>query len=248
MPSWPPILSPNSRQPRLGRTSGFSLIEVLVALLIFVFVTLVAYQGFFAVAHMESRSREDADTRQDLFRAWYTVGQDLLHMRARPVRGQLGDAEPAYLAGREPYLIEFTRGGLPSLPVSPGGMMRVAYRLTDEGDLFRVTWPALDAPESVEPTELLLLSDLESVTFEHLGSDNFYVQPWPPVNLESPPLDLMPRMVRLRMRLQNGIEIERLLPGLTLPANFGSPAGGVVGGGGPADRDGDVTGDGRGST
>ena len=194
--------------------AGFTLIEVLVALLILVLTLVFAYRTFYGVAAMEMRSRQDSELRQDLFRAWSVVSQDLLHMRARPVRGQLGEFEPAYRAGAEPYLLEFTRGGLPSMPVSPGGMMRVAYQLDDEGGLYRVSWPGLDAPEAIEPQQRLLVSGLQEFTVEQLGSDNFFSPLWPPINQENAPLNLLPRMVRVSLVTLDGFEFSRLLPGV----------------------------------
>lgn len=217
------------------RARGFTLIEVLVALLILVLTLVFAYRVFFGIAAMELRSREDNAAGQDLFRAWNIIGQDILHMRARPVRGQLGALEPAYVAGGETYLVEFTRGGLPAFPVSPGGLMRVAYRLDDNGDLYRVSWQALDAPEAVEPEQRLLLQGIDSFVVEQLGPDNFFAQVWPPINQENAPLNLLPRMVRIRLETIDGLELDRLLPGLVTPA-FQGPGSGDRGESGGEDQ------------
>ena len=201
-----------ARSPANSR--GFSLIEILMALTIFALVAVFATQGFYLVAEMEHRDRERNRPEQQLFRAWSIISQDLLHLRARPVRNQFGDRAGAYIAGRNPYLVEFTRGGLPTLSGSAGGMMRIAYQLDDQGRLLRLTWPALDVPQPTEPDRLVVLEGVSSARFEQLSVDNNFIAVWPPLNIPGDTAELMPRMIRVVLQTSDGMEMNRLLPGI----------------------------------
>ena len=187
------------------------------------------------VANMEQRDREENAAEQSLYKIWSLVGQDLLHIRQRPIRDQFGVIDGAYVAGRDPYLVEFTRGGLPSLPISPGGMMRVAYRLSEEGELIRTIWPALDSPTNTEVQERVLMSGVAEVQFEQLNQNNYFESIWPPLNSAESSENLMPRMIRVRLETEGGLELTRLLPGVT---QVSAPGAGRQGGaGGGADQD-----------
>ena len=206
-----PDLFPLNRHPRIA---GFTLIEVLVAIVIFALISVFSVQGFLMVANMEQRSREEVEAEKNFHQIWSLIGQDLLHMRQRPIRDQFGIVDGAYIAGRDPYLVEFTRGGLPSLPISPGGMMRVAYRLSDENELIRVIWPSLDSPLTDEQQERVLMTGVAEVQFEQLNQNNFYEPIWPPLNIQGNSESLMPRMVRVSIETLSGLEMTRVIPGV----------------------------------
>lgn len=207
--------------------SGFTLIEVLVALIIFALLSVFSVQGFLMVANMEQRNRDAVASEQAFHALWSLIGQDLLHIRQRPTRDQFGVVEGAYVASVDPYLVEFTRGGLPSLPVSPGGMIRVAYSLSDDGELIRTTWPALDAPISDDVQQRVLMDGIAEVQFEQLNEDNYFESVWPPLNFQGNGANLMPSMIRVSIETIDGLTMTRLLPGVTgLDQNRGrGPAG-----------------------
>ena len=166
------------------------------------------------MANMEERNRESLAVEQSFHRAWSLIGQDILHLRSRPIKDQFGTEQGAYIAGREPYLVEFTRGGLPSLPVAPGGMMRVGYHLSDEGELIRTTWSALDTLDIEDLQEQVILAGLAEVKFEQLNNNNYFEEIWPPLNQQESALNLMPRMIQVSFSTLDGIELTRLIPGV----------------------------------
>ncbi len=204
--------------------SGFTLIEVLIAISIFAMLSIFSVQGFLLVANMEQRNRAEVATEQSFHKAWSLIGQDLLHIRQRPVHDQFGTVSGAYIAGRDPYLVEFTRGGLPSLPVAPGGMTRVAYRLSEEGELIRTTWSALDTVDIDDVQERVILDGLEEVQFEQLNDSNYFEPIWPPLNSQGNTENLMPRMIQVSLQTLEGLEMTRLMPGI-IPATITASGG-----------------------
>ena len=214
---------------RSADSTGFTLIEVLVAIVIFALLSVFSVQGFLMVANMEQRNREEVAAEQEFHQLWSLVGQDLLHIRQRPIRDQFGIIDGAYIAGRDPYLVEFTRGGLPSLPISPGGMMRVAYRLSEDGELIRTTWLALDSPSIDDVQERTLMAGIADVQFEQLNESNYFESIWPPLNSQQNSENLMPRMIRVTLETLDGLVMTRLMPGIT---QVSAPGGGRGAGGG----------------
>lgn len=222
------------------KSIGFTLIEVLIAISIFAMLSIFSAQGFLLVVNMEQRNRDEVAVEQSFHKVWSLIGQDLLHIRQRPILDQLGTVSGAYMAGRDPYLVEFTRGGLPSLPVAPGGMMRVAYRLSDEGELIRITWSALDSADIDDVQERVIMSGLAEVQFEQLNDSNYFEEIWPPLNTQGDTANLMPRMIQVSLQTIDGLEMRRLMPGI-IPATTGGSGGGRGRNGSDGDEAGDET-------
>ena len=198
----------------IRREAGFTLIEIVISLLIFAMLSLMAWQGLYQVVQVEERSRAQSVEQNAINLAWAVLVQDLLHLRSRPVRDQFGDLQPAYSTDVEPYQVIFSRGGLPPLGgVMPLGMQRVAYWVSDAGDLTRRTWPLADGYRADQGRDQILLSGVQDLLFEQLDAGNYYQVNWPPLNEQLDPREL-PRMMRLTLTLNNGLAMTRVVPGI----------------------------------
>ena len=199
------------------RQTGFTLVEILVSLLIFGIISVLSYRALDAVFALEQRQADDYAGRMQIQRAWAIILNDLIHLRARPIRDQRGGVEGAYVAPAGDYLVSFTRGGLPALATIPGGLQRVAYDVSDESELRRWVWPSADQADGVEPVLQVLLEDVDDIRFEHLDRSNFFSPVWPPVNQNNAPLNSVPRMLKVSLTMLDGEELERLVPGVENP-------------------------------
>lgn len=191
--------------------SGFTLVEILVAMLIMAVLSVLAYNAFDGILLVESRSKEDflAENRRGL--ATSIMLNDFFHLRARPVRDQLGGVRNAYVAPSGEYAVEFTRGGLPDFLTMRGGIQRVAYRAED-GQLIRTTWETVDSgPINIERDQVLATGVLD-MTIEQLDLQGAFIPNWPPVNENLQP-EALPVMVRIRLKLENSEDITLLVPG-----------------------------------
>ena len=195
------------------RFGGFTLIEIVVALVVFSVLSVLLYQGFSILTDYERRKRSDYDSHNELQHAWVVILQDLLHVRARPERVRLGGSTYAYHTQHPEYLITFTRGGLPLVPGAPAGLQRVAYSLSDDGELLRWVWPTLDSFLENEPDSVTLMGGLRKLEFLHLNLANEFEPDWPPLR-SSIPLHQVPRMIQVRIELSSGETYERLIPGI----------------------------------
>ena len=193
--------------------NGFTLIEIIVAMLVFAILSVVSYQAIDRVLDIDQRSKEHFATEVTLQKVWHRLFNDFLHIRARPVLDQRGDEVGAYLTDYENYAVIFTRGGLPPIEQIPGGMQRVAYGL-DDGVLSRWVWPVLDQADGSEPIEQPLLSGVDEFTIEHLNVDNYWIPDWPPLTVNQAPLDSVPPMIKITLLLDSEKELIRIIPGL----------------------------------
>ncbi|MDX1488314.1 MAG: type II secretion system minor pseudopilin GspJ, partial [Acidiferrobacterales bacterium] len=147
---------------------GLTLLELVVAVAIFALFSVMAYGALDQIL-----TQRDHLEREQLF--WRTLSlvmlrlqDDLSQARPRAVRDIDGNLLPA-LRGQptdtralgEPT-IEFTRGGV--LELYDGAhtvLQRVAYRLRDDA-LVRLVWPVLDRSPQTEPSETILLREVDS--------------------------------------------------------------------------------------
>lgn len=203
-------MKPSSLRRRVGQV-GFTLVEILVALMVMAVLSVLAFQAFDGILALESRSKQTflQENRRSL--AVSIMLNDFLHMRARPVRDQLGGLREAYLAPSGDYVVEFTRGGLPDFDSMAGGIQRLAYR-AEGGRLLRTTWQTADAGPTLRPEDQILATGIRDLRVEQLDSTNRFAPLWPPVNEGAEPGSLPP-MVRITLATEEGDEIRLLVPG-----------------------------------
>ena len=193
---------------------GFTLIEILVALVIFSVLSVLTIEGLSALVSYSERSRSAYQLQNDLHRSSAILMQDLLHLRPRPIRDRLGGSKRAYDTRDADYAVEFTRGGLPSFGGNNlGGLQRVAYSVSADKELLRWSWPTLDAFSSEQPRSQVLMTEVEAITFYQLNAQNDFEENWPPLN-QTVAIDELPRMIRVEIELLGGAKIERLIPGI----------------------------------
>ena len=195
-----------------GRQGGFSLIEVVVSIGLLSVMSILAYQALEVVMATNDRSHDTMSQQVNLRRAWAIIQRDLLHMRNRPFNDGLGQLERPYETDLSEFGVRFSRGGGPMLASNPSGLMRVYYGLDDARNLVRTTWAITASPRYSDGNTRTLLSNVDEVIFEHLSEKNEYSENWPPLNSQSAPM--LPKMIRVMIRLKDGDSTSRLFPGV----------------------------------
>ena len=197
-----------------GSASGFTLIEVLVALAVFGILAIVSYLTLGQTLSNADLLGSSMDRLQSVQRAIRFLDNDLMQAAPRPVRDLLGESyEPAVRTslGAE-YALELTHGGWNNpagLPRST--LQRSAYRIED-GDLIRYHWNVLDRTLGNEPVAILLLEDVDSLVFRYLQSDGEWSEQWPPATSQgASAVRLLPRAVEVLLALPDEGEIRRLI-------------------------------------
>lgn len=196
---------------------GFSLIEILLALMLFSLLMVAAFQLFWGVLEVSERGHQQIEERQELQLASAILFQDMLHLRDRPHRDVRGGRQPA-LETTQHQLLRFVRGGLPPVAgVAPGGLQRVAYVLKNKR-LYRASWAVLDLGYDSEPQLQLMLRDVDSVELRFLDQNNRETAHWPPWGRDEDQAAKLqsglPRMLSFRIRFSDGRELQRTFPGV----------------------------------
>jgi general secretion pathway protein J len=189
--------------PTRAHTSGFTLIEVLVAVAIFALFSTMAYAGLLRLMDGHDRLAAEREFWRALALTFTRIENDLSQARTRAVRDARGYPLPSFhgqpvdaRALGEPSL-EFTRGGVPVLGQGPASeLQRVGYRLRD-GVLHRLAWPALDRAPTTQPGEYPLLDKVTEMTLRFYAPAGGWVDRWPPDTQSSDP----PTAVELTLAL-----------------------------------------------
>ncbi len=211
--------------PASSRSRGFTLVEVLIALGITAFVSVIAYTSLSTVITGVESTRETTRRVVEVNRAWSIISRDLRQFVPRPVRDEFGEEEPAMAGGPAArFALSFTRTGWHNPADHPRShLQRVNYRLED-GALWRDTYPVLDRAGDTSAREVRLLEGVEYMTIAFLGSlagvetaddsVSLETRDWPEnwvADTSTPGATLAPpAAVEIRLQLEDWGEMRRL--------------------------------------
>lgn len=150
---------------------GFTLIEVLIAMAITAFVSMIAYTSLSTVISGVESLRENTDRIYEVNRALMIMSRDLRQFVNRPVRDEFGEVEPALSGGTQArFTLSFTRTGWHNPNRHPrSNLQRINYRLEDDG-LWRDSYAVLDRASDTEPQTVLLLEEVDDLRLTFLPS------------------------------------------------------------------------------
>ena len=184
---------------------GFTLIEVLTALLILSLLALMSYRGLGAVLDAREHVRMETDKWRRVAAFFARFERDVQLAAPRPVRTAAGIAPPwrgQAIAAPDTQL-EFSRFA------SSEGVdtaRRVAYRLNEKHEIELWLWPGLDIAPEARPARYPVLAGVARFELEYLNPSLAWVPAWP-----NSPTDLpLPLAVRLRVVLASNEEIVRV--------------------------------------
>jgi len=194
--------------------TGFTLLELLVAIAVFAVLAIMSYGTLSNVLLAQSQTREAAQQLNRVQKAMLHIERDLLQVVVRPIRDDTGTPFPA-LAGAEfgHYRLEFTRTGYPNPNnAARSYLQRITYAMPDDEEhkLYRYIWPSLDRGEIQEPHKLLLLDDVEELVLHFYDNQGEEHSSWPPPTSQQS-LISMPQAIKVVLKLKSMGEIWRLL-------------------------------------
>ena len=162
-----------------NRQSGFTLMEILVALFIFAVVGLISAQLLGRTVNAYELLDDRGQRLGQIHRAMLVVERDMLQFRNRPIRMAQGEPLPALMIGDEGAL-SMTRGGWRNPLQRPRSeLQRVGYRIQDE-KLVRAYWSVLDRRGDQEPISQTLLEGVEELEFFAIDQNGEEHKFWPP--------------------------------------------------------------------
>ncbi|MFH1603371.1 MAG: type II secretion system minor pseudopilin GspJ [Pseudomonadota bacterium] len=186
-------------------TRGFTLIEVLSALLILSLLALMSYRGLGAVLDAREHVRLETDKWRHVAAFFSRFERDVQLAAPRPVRTAAGIAPPwrGQAAVAPDTQLEFSRFA------SSEGVdtaRRIAYRLNEKHEIELWLWPGLDIAPNARPARYAVLAGVTTFELQYLGPTLVWQNAWP-----NSPTDLaLPLAVRLRVVLASNEEIVRV--------------------------------------
>jgi len=197
---------------------GFTLFELLIAMVIFAVLGTAAYQGLFQTERIKETLLERSDQLAELRMAFYWMSDDMAQVVNRPVRSAVGSVEPAMQVSEAgDAMLVFTRGGWtnPAGDVSPArsNLQRVSYLL--EGDrLFREYSYHLDRADDSALKRRQLVTGVDSISMRFLDTSGSWHDQWPPISVDGD-APATPAAIEFTFEIQKMGDVVRLfsLPG-----------------------------------
>ncbi len=200
----------------MKKQTGFTLIEILIALMIFAIVGVMAAISLHRMIRTTTALKAADNQLMQLQVAMTLLRRDTAQMINRPVINNDGSQDPAMAASGD-NKISFTRTGM-SNPFSVNvrsNMQRVAYNL-ERGQFVRLTWTVLDLPPGQKGEKQVLLDNVQSLSWQFIAGDGHTTTIWPPAfnsvmqkqSNDSP----LPKAILMVMQMQDGSIIQGVFP------------------------------------
>ncbi|MFT4767720.1 MAG: general secretion pathway protein J [Glaciecola sp.] len=153
------------------RERGFTLVEVLIALAITVFVAAASYSGISTTLTGAEQLRAASERTRDLNRTLSLLNRDLRQFSNRSLRDEFGAMQPALSGGPLAfYPLSLTREGWSnSLQQPRSELQRVFYYLEDD-TLWRAYYTVLDRAVDAEPKRMALLRGVNTLELRFLDA------------------------------------------------------------------------------
>lgn len=157
--------------------NGFTLIEVLIALMVFAIIAAITSSAMYYAFNTRSKINHYADRLAQLQLAVNLLDQDTDQIINRPVRGNEMRAFPAFI-GTSDY-IEFTRAGVvnPHQLARRSTLKRIAI-LCQNNQLIRRSWLQLDSPDRQRYEDRSILDNLKTCAFSFIDKNKHSYNEW----------------------------------------------------------------------
>lgn len=200
---------PRHRSTHSKPAQGFTLIEVLVAVVIFTLLAAAAYTSIDTLLRTRALLHERAQKLQSLQTTLSRLERDLRQSMAAPVRAEYGDSIPA-LRGT-PALLELTRSGYANpLGQNRARIERVQWVLRDDV-LNRVTFPVLDRAINTQPIITPMMPEVTRFTLSYFDGTQWQNQ-WPRSNSPDQSNAPLPSAVAISLETKAYGALRRVVP------------------------------------
>ena len=181
---------------------GFTLMEVLVAMVLLSLFAVVAYRALDAVLNTQRQATAKMDNLNELAAAFELMDSDLSNTTTR------FDPQDPIGSGFHTLMEQDGAEQFDLLRLLPNdadqGLQRIGYRCAGQ-TLSRLVWP--DVNNSADtPKEFTLLSGLRSCAFKYLNAGGQWLTGWQPQTGS-----LLPRAVELAIAEADGTPIRRVV-------------------------------------
>lgn len=193
------------------RVSGFTLIEIMVAIIIFSIIATVSYRVIASLVKTKQIVDETQNKWGSISLVSSNLSQSVHRLIPLVVRDNNGLILPAVygknkLTSLYDGQLEMTLSG--SIGDEVTGVKppkRVGYRFYN-GSIYLVTWPVLNRALNSVPEIDLLVGDVDSFDVHFMYLDGKWYDSWPPENADPSSL---PLALKVNLLMKSGESIER---------------------------------------
>lgn len=195
----------------LPSQKGFTLIEVLIAMMIFAVLSVLAYGGLQQVINNREQTADSLLRLKDLQISMSKIYRDLTQITARQARDEQGSRLSSLKAAQgDELLIQLTRNGWRNpAKTNRGHLQRVAYRI-DEDRLIRISWPYVDRALDGQAVETVLIDNIKDVKLRFLSEQNEWHTSWPSLNA-APDDASLPVAIEFTLQMEDWGDIIRIM-------------------------------------
>lgn len=188
------------------RPSGFTLLEVLIALFIFSILSVLLASALRTVINAQEGSEKNAERLRQVQMAMLMLSRDVEQTVNRRIVNSGGREEMAFIGSSNSFT--FTRAGFanPTGMVLRSTLQRSRYYWGEES-LWRMNWEALDQAPETQSSNRRLLSNVTQVHFQYLDKDKRFHDNWP---LEGDSEQVLPRAVKIEMTILSWGKLSQL--------------------------------------
>ncbi len=188
--------------------SGFTLLEVMVALAMFAVISVAAFTSLTQVQKAHDFSNEKMDNMTQLQLAIRKLEQDLSQITLRPIRNESDETIPALKTfSQDNFYLEFTRSGTDeSISLNKTKLLRVAYYIKDK-KLYRKIWYQLDRSSDEKAEAYVILNKINSAKIEYFDDKNQSKTAW---SSETGGGQTLPMAIKISFDLEGLGKLERL--------------------------------------
>lgn len=173
------MIIPGGRYSSLGRSAGFTLMEVLIAVTITAVIGLGVWQVINSVVTSRDRVNAVSEDFENLQKTMLFMERDLTQLINRPIRDMYGDFQPALSTREDAFVLALTRQGWRNpLGLRRSNLQRVAWEYTGT-ELRRRYWPTIDQGQDDNSRDLLMLDNVLSFDIRFLNSQLTWQDEWP---------------------------------------------------------------------
>jgi general secretion pathway protein J len=198
---------------KINLQKGFTLIEVMVALLIFAIVGILAAQGLKTLMRSHEIIHNQSNRLEELQIAQFLIERNLSQTIDRSITDEQNIVQPALTGTADS--IEFTHGGYtnPQGAALRSTLQRTAYFLS-KGELIQRNWPVLDRTTKTVPNDRSLIKQVTGLRFRYYDNLSQPHISWPPGSTNQkaliPQNPELPRAVEMTITLAHFGELSRV--------------------------------------
>ena len=158
-------------------STGFTLVELLVAVLVFGLLAAAAYGGLDALSAAAGVHRERAAAFADLQRAVATLDGDLRQLVMRQGRDRQGKLLPALAADRRSLLAR-RAGRINPAQLPRSQLQQFEWRIEQAG-LVRRSWAEVDTPPASDPIGRTVFGSVSGLALRFRDAQGGWHRQWP---------------------------------------------------------------------